>query len=380
MYIYLINPTYKIRNLLKDTIYLIFKPLEFIGNFYRVVKKKIDDALKLSDDSKKKIRSILIVIPIIIIILLLLSSADMIFSSIFNNVFNILKKISIENLIGRIILIIILFTYMGAQINYILFGYKEDTDSKNEIKIETYTIKLLLTLLNITYIIFDFIQIRSLIFHQVSTNINYAQYARSGFFQLMFISLINLSIILISKKSKEDTKYNKVMSIIMILLTFVIIISSFLRMYMYESAYGYTLLRLLVYVILITEAILFIPTIICIINPKQKILKTYIFITITIYTMLSLYPVDYFIANNNINRYYKTGKIDISYLKNHNTDNIPMLCELYNKLENIDEKNNLKLYLQGVHNNNQIKSIQEYNISKKNAIKSIEKCLNYEKK
>ena len=158
----------------------------------------------------------------------------------------------------------------------------------------------------------------------------------------------------------------------MIGLTFIIIVSSFLRMYMYESAYGYTLLRLLVYVSLITEVILLVPTVIYIINPKFNVLKYYIIIVTCCYTLLVLFPVDYFIANNNINRYYKTGKIDISYLLNDSTDNIPLLYNFYTDSK-IEEGNKtiLRAYLNVIYERNKERNILEYNISREYAIKKV---------
>ena len=102
-----------------------------------------------------------------------------------------------------------------------------------------------------------------------STILNYAQYARQGFFQLMIVSIINLVTILISKKKEngdENNTFTRCMSLIMIVFTFIIVISAGMRMHFYESAYGYTLLRLLVYCVLLTESILFIPTILYIID------------------------------------------------------------------------------------------------------------------
>ena len=378
MYLFTINPTFKFLSILKNVIYLLFLPLSNISNLYRVVKLKIENALHLSNDGKKKIKSILIVIPIVIIVLILLSSADMLFGNMFGDFIKLFEKLSIENLIGRIILIIILFTYLGATINYLLYEYKGEKEKENTKNIENYTIKLLLTTLNIIYIVFDFIQIRSLIFHQGLTNINYAEYARSGFFQLMFISIINLTILLISKKTKEDTKYNKVMSVIMVLLTLIIIISSFLRMYMYESAYGYTLLRLLVYITLITEGILLIPTLVYIFNRKINVLKPYMIIIISVYTIVSLSPIDYFIAKNNINRYNKTGKIDVYYLMNDSTDNISLLSDLYYKLENPEDKRMLKMYLNDMNDRNKFSKKLEYNISREKSKKYFEKIFRYQ--
>ena len=212
--------------------------------------------------------------------------------------------------------------------------------------------------------------------HQVSSNINYAEYARSGFFQLLFISILNLAIVFISKRSEEDTKYNKVSSIVMVFLTLIIIISSFLRMNMYESVYGYTLLRLLVYISLITEIILLIPTIIYIIKPETKILSYYMVIIISVYTITSLLPINYVIAKRNISKYYKDGKIDIKYLENYSSDNIGLLVNLKDNVKDEEIKNNLNKYFTRYSSRLRIKGFQDYNLSRDKAIKLIDKYKN----
>lgn len=366
MYIFTLKPTNEITQILEDFIYLIFEPFNCIGKFYNLVGLKISNILKLSENSKKRIKALLIVIPIVIIVLALLSSADMIFGSAFSNIFKVFKHIKIDNIFGRIIRIIIIFTYIGAVTNYLVFNFSNKKNKKTKkSNLDSYTIKLLLTVLNIIYIVFDFIQIKSLMLHQVAKSINYAEYARSGFFQLMFISLINITIILVSKHAKEESKYSKTMSIVMIILTLIIIVSSALRMHMYESAYGYTLLRLLVYTILFTETVLFIPTIVYILNSKVNILKYYLIITTVVYTALCLSPIDYIIANNNINRYYKTNKIDINYLQNYHSDNVPLLIEFHDKTKNQFFKHSIEVYLKtDFYKTN---GFQEYNLSKNKA-------------
>ena len=358
MHIFTVNPNYNILGLLEDFINLVFQPFNYIKNFYHLVFSKFSISFNPSVEMKKKIKSTLVIVPIVFIILVLLSSADAEFSSLFDKLFNILDDISLGDIPGRLINFIIFFTYLGASINYICFSYKKAKVSN--INIDNYTIKILLSVLNVIYIIFDFIQIKSLIFHRVSSGINYAEYARSGFFQLMFISIINLFILLVSKHSK-DNKYNNYMCFIMDILTLIIIISSFLRMHMYEAMYGYTLLRLLVYVTLFTLIILLIPTTFYIFNSNVNILKYFMVIIITIYTFLTLSPVSYFITYKNIDRYYKTGKIDINYLENYNYDNIPLLLNFYD--DSNDYKKDLNSYFK-VMIHNKKDDIFEYNVSR----------------
>lgn len=373
MYIYTIYPTYRIKEVLLSILSLLIEPLGLIEKLFKELSNMISKTFKINDELKNKSKSILIVLPIIVVVILLLVSADMVFESIFTNIFKIFKNISIDNIFIRLFWIIIIFVYLSLVIKFLLEKYDKKEYKDTKLKIDNYTIKILLTSLNIIYVIFDFIQIRSLLFHQVS-NINYAEYARSGFFQLMFISIINLVIVLLSKYSKEDNKYNKIQSICMVFLTLIIIISSFLRMYMYEIAYGYTLLRLLVYVSLFTEVILLIPTVMYIINTKVNIFKYYLIIIITIYTILSLSPIDYIIAKRNINKYYKDGKIDLLYLENYSSDNVELLIELYNHLEDKNKKESIEEYFNNAKYYWNIKGFQDYNISRykaNNLIKDI---------
>lgn len=358
MHIFTINPNYNILGFLEEFINLIFQPFNYIKNFYNLVFSNLSISFNLKEDKKAKIKSALIIIPIVLIILILLGSADAEFSHLFDKLFSIFNDISLGEIPGRVINFILFFTYLGASINYICFNYKKSKESN--INVDGYTIKVLLTILNIIYIIFDFIQIKSLIFHRVASGINYAEYARSGFFQLMFISIINLVILLISKHSKED-RYCNVMCLIMVFLTIIIIASSFIRMNMYEVAYGYTLLRLLVYVTLFTLVILLIPTTFYIFNSNVNILKQFIIIIVSIYTVLSLSPISYFIAYKNINRYYKTDKIDIEYLENYNYDNISLLLEFYDRSN--DFKEDLDSYFKEMWFREK-NDIFEYNISR----------------
>ena len=66
----------------------------------------------------------------------------------------------------------------------------------------------------------------------------------------MFVTFINVSIILISTRYKNKDKFMNIMSTIMIGFTYILLSLAFLRMRFYEITYGYTMLRLFVYIIL----------------------------------------------------------------------------------------------------------------------------------
>lgn len=197
---------------------------------------------------------------------------------------------------------------------------------------------MVLIALNAIYLVFCYIQIKSLFMR--NTTLNYASYARQGFFQLMAVSIINLVTILIAKRKDKTNRFINYMCLIMIAFTFIIVISATMRMYFYESAYGYTMLRLLVYCVLFTESILFIPTILYIFNKNVNLSKSYFIIITVIYVCMNFANFDNIIAKRNISRYIQTGKIDMYYLRNKTgTDAINQIAKI---LETPIDEGNVK--------------------------------------
>ena len=385
MVIYTTDSTYKILPLVTKIIHYFFLPYKYIARLFRVTKMSISKRIKMKDKTIKVLKTLVIVIPITIIILALLSRADTIFGDIFGNIldkiWDIFKIEFLDRLLGRIFVFVIMFFIIGCTTMYIIFEKKEKSIEKNVvINRDLLTAKVLLCVLNVIYIVFDFIQIKSLVFHSVSSNIDYAKYARSGFFELLVVSLINLTIILITrrfenKNNKKEFKFIKIMDIIMVFLTVVIIASSFLRMHMYEVEFGYTVLRLLVFAVLITESILMIPTVMYIFNKEVNIVKSYMIITLLAFLCINFMNMDYVIARKNVNRYYYVDDLDMDYLENYRYDNVPVLIELYNKVSDKNIKEELDDYLYYVKDNinNWDTSIFEFNISRYRAKKLLEK-------
>jgi len=361
MYVYTIKPTYNLNDLLTKIILLFMEPFSCIS---KVINLLIGNKNKPKKKSKDYL-SFLIIIPVVLVVIFLLASADAEFSGIFTNLFDriTLPKLSENffNILFRIIVGIIFFLYLSAVTNYLIFNFQNKKEENNKIlKISSDALKILLAVLNIIYVVFDVIQIKSLILHQTSMDITYAEYARQGFFQLMLVSAINIVVILLTKsnETKKDTTYNKAMCITMILLTLIIIISSFIRMNMYESAYGCTMLRVLVYISLIVEIILLIPTIIYILNKKINILKYYLIILVSSYSFINLLPLNNIIAERNINRYYNNHRLDVDYLKE--LDCYPKLIELHDKTQDSGLKTQLELYIKVYQVDN---NIFEFNLS-----------------
>lgn len=261
-----------------------------------------------------------------------------------------------------------------------LFNEKETETTNRGLNIENLTINTILTVLNIIYLMFSFIQITNLFGKlESSTNFNYAEYARQGFFQLMFVSIINLIILFIANTNKKEAttsskRYKKIMSIIIILFTIIIIISAFYRMNLYEKEYGYTYLRVFVYFTLATELILTIPIILYLLEMNIDLVKISIIVVTTMYVILNFVNIDNMIAKKNIDRYIESSEekeLDISYLiQNTGTDAIPQITRLL-KVEDrqLAEKAERYLYKEKESLEKETTQWQERNYSKEQAKK-----------
>lgn len=372
--------------ILNRAVYLFLGPIEFLEEAIGSIIETTENFFHKKEMSKEKneklrkiIIGILIAIPILIVVLMLLSSADSIFSSELKEVISTLFRLDIFekqtyiNLFFRIIIILMIAVYLIA----LLYNVLEDNFTEKEVgEKKNWTIdrtigNTILTILNLVYLVFCYIQI-SVLFMRTGNmgDFDYASYARQGFFQLMAVSVINLVIILITSKRNEINKklnYTKVMNLCLSMFTLIILFSSFYRMYLYEQEYGYTFLRLMVYVALITEAILIIPTVMYILDMKINLTKTYFVVIIIMYIIVNYMNIDNVIAKRNINQYFEDTsgeyELDIEYLGTLGIDAAGEIKRLENE-ENKMIRKQVEFYLNQVESEVKDINFQNFNINR----------------
>ena len=251
----LIKKDYKVT---LDNIFLLFKlfPKNVFKNLSFI---KID----ISKSKNKKIINIILgaIIGVIIsiIILFLLTNADDYFSKFLSILkVNIDLNINIWIIIGFIIYFIIL---LAIGIN--LFKSNDIVLKENKIKnIDKTMVTSMLVIVNFVFILFLISEISKLCgnFLRIPRGYIYSSYAREGFFELLFVTLINFGIILylIYKTNlvKEDKKV-KYLVLSLIAFSIFLIFNSYYRMFLYIGKFGFTNLRLQVILFLFMEIILF---------------------------------------------------------------------------------------------------------------------------
>lgn len=374
---------------------MLFIPLDYIHETGVSIKKalKIEKQQNGEGGKKSKKRFILpliITILVVFIVAIILATADddfaRIFGKLLDKIIEFIKNIKIWRLILRLFIAWIIYFYLSSFFYTYCCVYEFKVKEKVEKpKGDLLTLKMVMGGLNILYLIFSIIQFKAILFP--NAGVEYSKYAREGFFQLIGISLLNLILIIysINKKHNEDASevaIVKILNSLMVIFTFIILLSSATKMYFAVDTFGYTVHRMIVLSAILEEFVLIIPTSLFITNESINLSKCYFVSIFAIYLVMNFANFEYIVSANNVNRYYETGKLDVEYLERYTgTDAIKPLIRVVNEKNNKDVRYNsnraeLTRYLKYIHD----KSVgnmdfREFNISKYLAKKRTESIM-----
>jgi len=338
----------------------------------------------------KVVIGLLISVPLVIVVIALLSEADDVFSYWVENISDYFISINFGDFVAQLIIgfcgAVIAFSYFWSLYN------KADKDIvidgegtlKNKKVWDPVIIITVLVSINIIYVVFTTIQFTYL-FGSVSSllpeGVTYAEYARRGFFELVAVTLINLSLVTsIIGFTRNDNKFTqtilKILNSLLIFCTMIMLLSAHFRMSLYEQEYGYTYLRVFTHAFMIFIFFILIATLIKVWKEKFSLIKSYIILGLIAYISINYFNADAYIAKNNIERYETDGgkTIDIYYLGTLSDDAVPYMVKL---LDNPNEevakgiKNNLGLRKARLSSGN---DWQSFNLSRYRAKNILDEC------
>lgn len=164
----------------------------------------------------------------------------------------------------------------------------------------------------------------------------YAEYARSGFFQMMLATILTLLLVgsawiawarQAPRGSRRVRTFNR-LATTLLLLNLVVLASAFKRLTLYEGAYGWTQLRFAVHAIILWLAVFLLISLLAILAGHTARL-TVAASGLSVLALLAINAInpDAFIAERNLDRYAATGKLDLHYLSLLSADATPVLVE-----------------------------------------------------
>jgi hypothetical protein len=149
---------------------------------------------------------------------------------------------------------------------------------------------------------------------------DFAQYARGGFWQLLVVTALTLAVIGVvaraaSRTGRADRVAIRVLVGALAALTLVIVASAVKRLGLYEEAYGYTRLRLVVGATELWLGLLFGLVLLAGVRLRARWLPRAVLASavVGLLTVAAVNP-DRFIAARNVDRFERTGRIDSFYL------------------------------------------------------------------
>lgn len=284
---------------------------------------------------KKVLIGILISVPFLFIILNLLISADAQFARLLNGLPNLIH-FRADYVIRGIIVLVLTFCFFGFM--QVLLQNKtkvvEKEDSSSTFTLDGIITLTVLLLLNLVYFVFIVVQFTYFFSGTLEEGFTYAEYARRGFFELLFVTMINLTVttavIILSKPVQGLMKKSINLALtILVLASGVLLVSAFMRLTMYEDAYGFTFTRVLAHSFMIFLLVIFAYTLVKIWLEKLSLFHFYFIAALIYYAGLNMVNLDKFVVERNMERYEVTGNIDIYYLNQLSSEGIIGLISLY---------------------------------------------------
>ena len=187
--------------------------------------------------------------------------------------------------------------------------------------------------------------------------ITYSDYARSGFFQLLWVAGITAVVIIVFSRitARSDRRTQRafvVLAEVGIALTMLIVIVAFQRLSLYEEAFGFTMLRLYSHVFAAWIALVFLllaADIGGVWRRRRWLVGATIASGATVLLALNVVNPESVVVSLNVNHASTTHKIDSEYLSQLSSDAIPALLSATSQLSPDLRSQVLRLECAGPH-------------------------------
>jgi signal transduction histidine kinase len=166
-----------------------------------------------------------------------------------------------------------------------------------------------------------------------TTGLTYAEYVHQGFGQLIVATALTLLVVwAASHKASIETEADRLWLRgalgVLCALALVVVASALYRMNLYQEAYGFSQLRLLVDTFEIWLGLVVLAVMVAGIRLRGAWLPRMALLSAAVMLLgLAAINPDAWIARHNLDRYEQTGKIDWSYFNDLSTDAVPTIAD-----------------------------------------------------
>lgn len=294
----------------------------FFCVLFRYVPAPFQAASALRGDKKSALRGLvaglIIALPVLGVVLALLARADEVFGGMLQGVFQALEDISVGGIVWKACKTAALGLLTFSCLYALSRPARAIKVAEIPKDVPALPFGMVLFALCAAYAVFVYVQFRYLFGGAADAAMQggYAQYARSGFFELVGVSCISLLAVLPTLSIHPKNNALRALCAAASLLTLVILFSAAWRMRLYIQAYGMTLLRAVtLFGILMLFAALALS--LCkAARPGIKICRPLLILALAAWIAFNYVNVDYWIARYNVQA-HESGALetlDAAYL------------------------------------------------------------------
>ncbi|MFC5403423.1 DUF4153 domain-containing protein [Cohnella soli] len=382
--------------LIEDALkHFVARSLRHVPTAFRIMKLSTSRKNGLSNNKTalKVAVGLALSLPLLLVIVSLLASADGVFEKALSSVPSWWSNLPVGETFGRLVWIfvagILFFCYFWG---FVKPGHRKmatvpeagaDDEEQRAVglRIDPIIMMTLLVSVNIVYVLFVVLQFTYLFGAwqgELPDGKTYAEYARSGFLELVAVTLINFALLMLALTALGEmttARLRRAISSLLYVLvgcSGVMLYSAYSRLILYEDMYGYTYIRFLVHAFMIYLAIMLIIAAVRIRTSAIPLVKCYIVVSLIAYVFVNYVGMDRIIAEKNIERYRESGKIDPAYLLELSADAVPTLAK-FAKNEYPNLKPNLDLKRQTL--SYKERGWQSFNWARHAAMKELDQLL-----
>ena len=261
---------------------------------------------------------LLLALPLLLIAGSLLAAADAVFRGLFTDLEQWLETLSL----GRAAWVALRTLFVGLCGFSLLYGLTQPLPPSRERKLRPglplLSWNVILVLLDAVYLLFVVIQFAVLFGGSETAAIRggYAEYARSGFFQLAAVALLNLGLLLRARQEWPDQKSLRISGSLLLACTAVILVSALWRMSLYIDSFGLSVLRAVTLWGMAMIGLALALTGVKLWRPRFSIYKPLLIIVLVSWLAFNYSGVDRWVSQWNVDRYLsgELAQVDVDYL------------------------------------------------------------------
>jgi hypothetical protein len=289
------------------------------------------------------LRGVVLALPVLMVFALLLGSADLVFQRELEQFASLLSLERLPEYIFRLIYILLAAcTLLGV----FLHAASESTDDRLFGRERPLGSRFLgfteasIVLGGVAILFLGFVIVQFRYFFGGAENIGlqgftFAEYARRGYSELMTVAILSLLLLLglgavTRRASMSQQRLFSALSVLIVLLVGVMLVSAYMRLGLYEMAYGFTRLRTYVHVSLIWLGLLLATVVVLELLRRERLFAAAaLAASLGFAVTLILLNVDAFIVRQNVGRALQGQGLDVPHLASLSTDSVPPLVALF---------------------------------------------------